>query len=156
MYIYDGRQTLSQWDINAKIADGNFKVGDEIHFNNTATETALVVEAYQLGDKVVANVPNELTQMTLPIKAMRYVKDGDSEYTVFEQTFSVTKRPKPADYIYTPTELVTVESEVKKALQAAKESGDFKGEKGDAYVLTKDDMDEIKAHVDEVFLGGEW
>lgn len=105
MTTYDGKTSFYQWDINQKITDRNFKVGDEIHFYNMKLPTALVVLAYEHNGKVVANVPNILLQSSFPIIVYRMYTDNDGKYTRDEFTFKVNQRAKPDSYIYTETEI---------------------------------------------------
>lgn len=105
MKILDGRKAFVQWDVNIKVTDEDFNVGDEIHFDNGALSSALVVKAYQLGDKVVADVPNILLTMAYRIKAYRYIKTEEGTYTTDKHIFPVKQRPKPDDYVYTQTEV---------------------------------------------------
>lgn len=155
MKIFDERESFYQWDLNQKIKSELFKEGDEVHFGQSRSGKALVVKAYKLGDDIVADVPNILLQSTRKIIAFQYVKDGESEYTTNEHTFAISARPKPEDYVYTETELITVKDFVNAALIEAKESGDFKGEKGDKgdpYTLTEADKTEITNKVLENFV----
>lgn len=128
--IYDGRERFYQWDIDQKITSNTFKVGDEIHFYNRKLSTTPVVIAYELGGKVVADVPNILLQSSSPITAYRYITDENGSKTIEEHTFEVTQRPKPDDYVYTETEIYTIKTAVDKALLEAKESGEFDGADG--------------------------
>ena len=130
MTIYDGRKSFYQWDLNQRLVD-NFKVGDEVHFYNYRQPTALVVLAYELDGKTVVDVPNALLQTACPITACRYVYDGTSAHTKEECTFAVEQRAKPSDYVYNETELYTITTAVNKALEDAKNSGEFKGEQGE-------------------------
>ena len=131
MQILDGRTSFYQWDINQKITSTEFRVGDEVHFHNIRQSEALVVMAYELNGKVVADVPNILLQTSYPIHVYKYLVDGASGQTVYEHTFNVTQRAKPNDYVYTETEILTITAAVNQAIDEAKANGDFKGEKGD-------------------------
>lgn len=131
MQIYDGREHFYQWDKNQKITSNRFRVGDEIHFHNIKTSTALPLIAYELDGKVVVDVPNILLQSSQPITVYRYINNADnSGYTIEEQIFKVTQRAKPDDYVYTETEIYTIKTAVDKALLEAKESGEFDGKDG--------------------------
>lgn len=130
MKIYGERYSFYQWDLNQKITSPKLKEGDEVHFGSSVTGEALTVEAYRLGAAVVADVPNVLLQQSQKILAYRFVTDGESRLTVCKSTFDVKARPKPADYVYTETECATVKGYVYKALQEAKESGEFDGKDG--------------------------
>ena len=128
--IKDGRSSFWQWDLNQKIIIGD-PTCSEVHFCHENDENALVVRVYDLNGELVADVPNILLQSSDMIRVYAYIKTDSEKYTKKETWFTVIERPKPADYIYTETELYTVEEMLEEALQAAKESGDFKGEKGD-------------------------
>jgi hypothetical protein len=146
MKILDGRAEFFQWDVNQKLTSPDLAEGDEVHFYNVTLPKALVVEAYELDGAVVADVPNILLQKPLEIKVYRYVTENDSSATRADFSFPVRRRAKPEDYVYTETELVRVEDYVKKALEKAKASGEFKGDKGDKgdpYKLTETDKTEI-------------
>lgn len=154
MKIYDGRVSFYQWDLNQKITSPDFAIGDEVHFSNSNQTDALVVKAYALEDgTVVADVPNILLMVAQPIFAYRYIKNGDSEHTKESCVFEVKSRPKPSDYVYTKTEIHSIESVVKSALEECKKNGEFvgekgdKGDKGDPYVLTEADKKEISKAV---------
>ena len=168
LQIYDGRKSFYQWDLNQKITSPNFKVGDEVHFTSLQQSTALIVLAYELDGKVVADVPNILLQNSYTITAYQYITVTDMGYTIDEQLFKVIKRPQPDDYVYTETEIYTIKTVVDKALLEAKESGEFdgkdgkdgvdgkdgeKGEKGDDYVLTESDKEEIAELVAQTEIG---
>jgi hypothetical protein len=129
LQILDGRESFYQWDINQQIT-GDFKAGDEIHFYNIKLPTALVVIAYESDGKVVADVPNILLQSSLPITVYRYINGSDTSFTIDEHTFTVIQRAKPDDYVYSETEVLTITTAVNKALEDAKNSGDFDGADG--------------------------
>lgn len=130
MKIYGSRDSFYQWDVNQKITSAKLREGDEVHFANDRSGEAIVVKAYKHNHVVVADVPNILLQQTNKILVYRYVTDGVSELTVCEKSFDVLARPKPTDYIYTETDCITVQDFVFKALEEAKENGDFNGEDG--------------------------
>lgn len=105
MKILDGRTAFAQWDKDVKITADNLKVGDEIHFDNGTAKTALVLKAYQDGERVVVDVPNIFLKKPFPITAYRYVEGADGSYTKETRTFNIKRRPKPEDYVYTQTEV---------------------------------------------------
>ena len=128
--IENDRKSFWQWDLNQRIIVEDDICG-EVHFCNRTDDCALVCRVYEDGGKKVADVPNILLQTAAMIHVYAYVSDDDEKYTRHESWFTVVARTKPADYIYTETEIYTVEEMLEEALQAAKESGDFKGDKGD-------------------------
>lgn len=130
MQILDGRKSFYQWDLNQRITSTKFKVGDEVHFHNIKQPQALVVMAYELGGKVVVDVPNILFESASPIKAYIYITEGTSAQTVYEHIFNVEQRAKPSDYVYTETELYTITTAVNQRLAEALATGEFNGEDG--------------------------
>ena len=120
--IQDGREHFYQWDKDRVItvADPTIK---EVHFCNKTDDCSLVVEVEQVElfvDGVsyeivsTANVPNILLQNDFPIRVYAYCQDG---YTKVERVFKVLPRTKPSDYIYTETEVKTIENEVKSVME---------------------------------------
>lgn len=123
--LNDGRKELYQWD-TGRVATVDIDC-DIVHFANLKYGESLAVEVKE--GKV--SIPNKLLMSGEPIYCWAFVKDDNGAYTKKEQTISVTKRAKPSDYVYTETEVITIKTAVENALEKAKESGDFKGDKGD-------------------------
>ena len=98
--IYDGREHFWQWDLNQKLIVEDPTV-NEVHFCNCTDDGSLVVEVYEDNGLRVANVPNILLQKDWKIKAYAYSVD----HTKHEAWFYVTTKSKPADYVYTETEV---------------------------------------------------
>ena len=103
--IYDGRSEFYQWDINRKLIVNNADI-KEVHFCNKTDDCSLVCEVYEEEEKRVVNVPNILLQMDWRITAYAYV----DEFTLYSKCFNVVKRSKPADYVYTETEVKSFEA----------------------------------------------
>lgn len=123
--LNDGRKELYQWD-SGRTATVDIEC-DVVHFANLKYGESLAVEV-KVG-KVA--IPNKLLMNCEPIYCWAFVKDVGGAYTKKEQTLAVIKRAKPSDYVYTETDVINVKTAVDKALEEAKASGDFKGEKGD-------------------------
>ena len=123
--LNDGRKELYQWDAG-RTATVDIEC-DVVHFSNLKYGESLAVEVKE-GE---VSIPNKLLMSGEPIYCWAVVKDDSGSYTKKEQTFTVIKRAKPSDYVYTETEVITIKTAVEKALEEAKESGEFKGEKGD-------------------------
>ena len=147
--LNDGRKELYQWD-TGRTATVDIEC-DVVHFSNLKYGESLAVEVKE-GE---VSIPNKLLMSGEPIYCWAFVKDDSGSYTKKEQTFTVIKRAKPSDYVYTETEVITIKTAVEKALEEAKESGEFKGEKGEKgeqgiqgekgndYILTSADKNEI-------------
>lgn len=107
MYIYSNRDTFWQWDTNQKISSRDLKVGDILHFYNAKQPNALPLKAYEFEGKVVVDVPNILLQNAIPVQLYRWVDDGTETYTIEEFSFEVKQRPRPGDYVYTETDVLS-------------------------------------------------
>jgi hypothetical protein len=172
--IQDGRSKFYQWDKGRKLIVKDSTIS-EVHFSNGVVGCALVCETYTEDGKTFANVPNILLTSDLPVAVYAYSAD----YTKHSARFKVHPRPKPADYVYTETEIWTAEKAVAAALEEAKANGDFKGdkgEKGDAgaikfivvaelpaegedgaiYLLPSADGADQNAYDEFIFNAGEW
>lgn len=136
--IEGDKPALYQWDLNRRIALTNIKAGVQVHFshekftNEEYPGECPVLFSYEDEDgKVYANVPNIFLQKSGIITVYIYVQEDEKAYTEHHAEVLVLPRPKPSDYVYTETEIWTAEKAVADALEEAKASGDFKGEKGD-------------------------
>lgn len=99
--IADGRGALWQWDTGrrVKITDG---VGvKQIHYQKRCFGRSVDVDIDTDGTAII---PDELLQDYHTLTAYAYVTDDAGGYTKVQQDFAVYKRPKPSDYVYTPTE----------------------------------------------------
>lgn len=97
--LADGRGNLYQWDTGRQVECD----AEQVHFSNHHYGTSIDVDV-QNGK---ATIPNQLLTSAIPLKAWAWVTDSNGEYTKEEQIFSVAKRNKPSDYVYTPTEIKT-------------------------------------------------
>lgn len=98
--IFNGREHFFQWDLNQKVIV-NEPTANEVHFCNRTDECSLVCEVYEEDGLRVADVPNILLQNDWDIRAYIYC----TNHTKIEKRFEVKRRSKPADYIYTETEI---------------------------------------------------
>lgn len=99
--IEDGRECFYQWDINRRIIVDDATI-TQVHFCNKTDECSLVVDVYFDDGVCVANVPNILLQNDWNINVYGYDKDYTKHYALFK----VKNRSKPADYIYTETDII--------------------------------------------------
>lgn len=99
--LLDGRECFYQWDSDVQIVVSDPTVS-EVHFCNRTDDCSLVVE---VKDKLV-NVPNILLQSDFPIRVYAFC----DTYTKIERIFKVCKRSRPADYLYTETEVLNYDS----------------------------------------------
>lgn len=122
--INDGRKQLYQWDSGRK-ATVSIDC-DAVHFSNLKYGESLSVEVKD--GKV--EIPNKLLMNGTGIYCWAFFEDESGYYTKEEQTLQVEKRPKPSDYVYEETEILTIKTAVNEALKEAKDSGEFDGEDG--------------------------
>lgn len=98
--IFDGRDSFFQWDLNRRLIVEDNSI-NEVHFCNKTDDSSLVCVVRTEDGLRVADVPNILLQTDWSIRAYAYCTD----HTIVEEIFKVHSRNKPADYIYTETEI---------------------------------------------------
>lgn len=105
--IADGRGALWQWDTGrrVKITDGDGV--KQIHYQNKCFGRSVDVG---VGNDGTAIIPDELLQDWHPLTAYAYVTDDAGGFTKVQQDFIVHKRAKPADYVFTPTDQMTLQT----------------------------------------------
>lgn len=99
-------EKLYQWDSNRAVVVNDLNI-KEVHFANCLCEEARVCEVKSGFGGRIAVIPNELLQEYVDIKAWAYDVNNHTKYCA---TFPVEKRTKPADYVYTPTEVKRYEA----------------------------------------------
>lgn len=103
--IYNGRDALWQWDSGQRLIVPHGS-GCEVHYKNPGEDMALVVNTYDLDGQTVADIPNILLQRAGELTAYVYLCIGDA-CTIDKTVHHILPRPKPADYVYTETEIKT-------------------------------------------------
>ena len=105
--IADGRGALWQWDTGrrVKITDGDGV--KQVHYQNRCFGRSVDVD---VGDDGTAIIPDELLQDWHPLTAYAYVIDDAGGYTKVQVDFAVHKRARPSDYVYTPTDQMTLQT----------------------------------------------
>lgn len=134
--IYDGRKEFYQWDLNQKLIV-NDKDINEVHFCNRTDDCSLVCEVYYIDDLRVVDVPNILFQNDWRIRAYAYSTD----HTKTEVIFNVRSRTKPADYVYTETEVKRYE-DLEARLEALEQSGGGTSGGNNSYIDVTDQYEE--------------
>lgn len=99
--IANERKSLWQWDLNQKLT----VAGDctEVHYLDRGAPSTLTV-AVKDGK---ANIPNILLQKAGRLVVYAYIIDAQDHHTKVCETFGIASRPKPAEYVYTETEVKT-------------------------------------------------
>lgn len=103
--IADKRRALWQWDTGRRLRVGSDV--EQIHYQNRALGCSVDVD---VGADGTAIIPDELLQDCHTLTAYVYVTDDTGAYTMAQQDFIVHKRAKPAGYVYTPTDQMTLQT----------------------------------------------
>lgn len=114
---------LYQWDSNVKLIVEDDRI-NQVQFSQRFSRTAVCVKV----ENGECFIPNELLQSYCDIFAYACIVDNDGQVCEFSEMFTVFARPKPDNYIYTPTEIITfkrIEDDLNKKFEAlAKEIED--------------------------------
>ena len=134
------RPALYQWDLNMRVILTDVPAETEVQISdsNNTDEHCLTSKAYNENGNVYAKIPNVYLQKSGILYVYIYVYQEDKSYTKYYTKIIVLSRKKPSNYVYTETEKYTVSEMLKDALEEAKTSGEFKGDKGDPF--TYDDF----------------
>lgn len=112
--IEDGREHFYQWDLDRRLVVEDASVS-QVHFCNRTEDCSLVCETYTEDGLTLVNVPNVLLQTDWRIKVYAY----DGKHTLYSSCYEVEARTKPADYVYTETEILNwqaMDEKLQKAL----------------------------------------
>lgn len=101
MKLEDGRAFLYQWDTGRKLIID--EPCSKVSFSN-AMSKPLDVEVKD----GVALIPDELLQVSFPLQCWAFVGTPETGYPRKHESFQVYARPKPADYVFTPTQQLTI------------------------------------------------
>lgn len=126
--LTDGRKELYQWDTNVSVTVP--KDCTQVHFSNSVYGRSFDVNV--IGG--VAIIPDVLLQTDKDLNAWAFVGKAENGYTKISKVFNVNKRNKPADYVFTPVEQVTI-AEIAAIAQSVRDDADagmFDGEVPDA------------------------
>lgn len=119
--LFNGRNRFYQWDINQKLIVKDYDPECEIQFKSPGEKCAILVEPYTLNGETVVDVPNKILQHSGSVVIYVYFNNGE-EYTKKIFAFDIIKRQKPADYIYTESEVLTYKA-YDARLKALEENG---------------------------------
>ena len=117
--LFEGRTYFWQWDANQKLSTTTLPIGTEVHFYHDTCKT-LAFKAFveqEAGGGRVCKVPNALLMYAGKIRVYAYITDPSTarvsghggNRTSKRQTIPVKPREKPPDYIYTETQIYTLE-----------------------------------------------
>ncbi len=102
--LTDGRGELYQWDTGRTLTVDDATV-TQAHFQNREYGRTLDVDVVD-GSAII---PDVLLQKPGELRVFAFVTADDGNYTKVERVFDVTRRNKPNDYVYTPTEQKSLE-----------------------------------------------
>lgn len=115
---------LYQWEIGRQlqiIPLRNSKVSS-VHFSNPGDPEALVVKPKEANGMVIADIPNILLQSGANLVVYTVNVAENSVETIRDCVFPVRNRAKPADYVYTETEVLNY-SNLAKRLEEIEKNG---------------------------------
>lgn len=104
MTLNDGRAELWQWDTGRTLAvDADCS---QVHFSNKVFGRSIDVDVVD----GVATIPDILLQTDKDLNVWAFVGTAENGYTKISKTFTVNRRNKPADYVFTPTDQMTMQT----------------------------------------------
>lgn len=96
-----------QWDTGRKLKVDTIDCG-EAHFCNGTDDCALIVQIKTEADgSRTVDVPNILLQTARPIRVYLYQREANGAKTRTQHIVQVYGRKRPADYVYTETEILS-------------------------------------------------
>lgn len=104
--IYGQQKTLTQWDLGRKMIVHDSC--NQVHYANALMTEAIVCQVQTEDGLSVVPIPDEMLQTSGTMWVYAYLEDGES-CTRHIETFFVKARPKPADYVFTPTPGMSME-----------------------------------------------
>lgn len=110
--LSDGRANLYQWDTGRTVVL-DFDAA-QCHFEGKAYGRTVDVDV----KGKTAIIPDVLLQKSGKLRVFAFVGTPDEGYTKIEKTFDVVPRNKPSDYVFTPTEQITLATAMTTANEA--------------------------------------
>ena len=102
--LNDGRAELWQWDTGRTLAvDSDCS---QVHFSNKVFGRSIDVDVFN----GAAIIPDVLLQTDKDLNVWAFVGTAENGYTKISKTFKVNRRNKPADYVFTPTDQMTLQT----------------------------------------------
>ena len=103
--LADGRNELWQWDTGRKVVFDDETV-KQAHFQNHSSGYGRTIDVDV--EDGAAKIPDELLQTALPLTVYAYVGEESNGYTKVERVFTVKPRKRPAEYVFTPADQLTL------------------------------------------------
>ena len=115
--LNDGRTELWQWDTGRTLSvDADCS---QVHFSNKVFGRSIDVDVAD----GVAIIPDVLLQTDNDLNVWAFSGTSENGYTKISKTFKVNRRNKPADYVFTPVEQITI-AELSERIDQIEESQD--------------------------------
>lgn len=137
--IEGNKPALYQWDLNMRVILTNVPIGTEVHYSNindNTDENCITSVSYSENGCVYADIPNKLLQISGIILVYLYIQDEDKAWTELKTEIIVLPRKKPANYVYTETEVLTY----KKLEVKLDQTQDMIGNLADLETASKDNL----------------
>lgn len=99
--IENNRECFYQWDSNQRLIIDDDTI-NEVHYCNRTDKCSIVTETYEENGVRYSNVPNVLLRSDWCINVYAF----DTNYTKYSELFKVCSRTRPADYVYTETQIL--------------------------------------------------
>lgn len=132
--LNDGRSELWQWDTGRTLAvDADCS---QVHFSNKVFGRSIDVDVTD----GVAIIPDILLQTDKDLNVWAFVGTAENGYTKISKIFTVNRRNKPADYVFTPVDQNTLD--------------DLQIQIGDLDDLTTEAKDTLVAAINEAAASG--
>lgn len=101
--LTDGRTKLYQWDTGRTLT---VPVDcSQIHYSNDALGRCSIDVPVTDGEAII---PDILLQTNRPLHVWAFAGTSENGYTKISKVFTVVRRNKPADYVFTPSEQTTL------------------------------------------------
>ena len=102
--LNDGRDELWQWDTGRTLAvDADCS---QVHFSNKVFGRSIDVDVAD----GIAIIPDILLQTDKDLNVWAFVGTAENGYTKISKTFKVNRRNKPADYVFTSADQMTLQA----------------------------------------------
>ena len=102
--LNDGRSELWQWDTGRTLAvDADCS---QVHFSNKVFGRSIDVDVVD----GAAIIPDVLLQTGNDLNVWAFAGTAENGYTKISKTFKVNRRNKPADYVFTPADQMTLQA----------------------------------------------
>ena len=132
--LNDGRAELWQWDTGRTLAvDADCS---QVHFSNKVFGRSIDVDVTD----GVAIIPDILLQTDNDLNVWAFAGTAENGYTKISKTFKVNRRNKPADYVFTPEDQMTLQT--------------IQSQIGDLADLTTEEKENLVAAINEAAASG--